>query len=262
MSQNPVEDQERKEAEKYDRRAEQILQNESRGELFVDSIHWTKITDATRPYGPYVASIRMLGDLQDKRVLELGCGTGWLTVILCKLGAMVDGVDISDEQVKIAGKRVTINNIENQADFHVMSANSLDFPDETFDCVYGLSLLHHVDIRKCIPEVKRVLKKGGRAVFSEPVINNEFVESIRKMLPIPIDDDEEFPAPPLTDKDVRYITGCFSISRVYYFRLFASLDRIIRNRSVIRAFELVDSIILRAWPFKRLARQTVMVLDK
>ncbi len=262
MSQNPVEDKERIEAEKYDRRAEQILQNESKGELFVDSIHWTKINNATRPYGSYVASIRMLGDLQDKRVLELGCGTGWLTVILCKLGAVVDGIDISDEQVKIAGKRITINNIDNQADFHVMSANSLEFPDETFDCVYGLSLLHHVDIMKCIPEVKRVLKKGGKAVFSEPVINNRFVESIRKMLPIPIDDDEEFPAPPLTDKDVGYITGCFNSSRVDYFRLFASLDRIIGNERVIRALESVDSLVLRTWPFKSLARQAVMVLDK
>ena len=262
MSQNRVSDQERKEADKYNRRADEILLTESQGELFVDSIHWTKIIDAAQPYGAYVASIRSLGNLHGKRVLELGCGTGWLSVILCKLGAMVDGIDISDEQIKIASKRVTVNNIENQADFHVMSANNLEFPDETFDCVYGLSLLHHVDIKKCIPEVKRVLKKGGRAVFSEPVINNQFVESIRKMLPIPIDDDEEFPAPPLTDRDVRFVTDSFNTSRVTYFRLFSSLDRIIENDGIIRTLESIDSLLLRAWPFKRMARQTVIELDK
>ena len=106
MSQERIEEKERREAEKYDRRAEQILQNESKGELHVDDIHWTKIRDAKWPYDPYAASIRALGDLRGKRVLELGCGTGWLTVILCKLGATVDGVDISDEQVKIAGECV------------------------------------------------------------------------------------------------------------------------------------------------------------
>jgi SAM-dependent methyltransferase len=261
MSENRLDEQERKEAEKYDRRAEQILQDESQGELFVDSSHWTKITNAVQPFGAYVASIKSLGDLEGKRVLELGCGTGWLTVILCKLGAVVDGIDISGELVKIAANRVRINNIQNQANFHVMSANRLAFPDETFDRVYGLSLLHHVDIKECMPEVRRVLKKGGKAVFTEPVINNQFVEAIRKMLPIPIDDDAVFPAPPLTDKDVHYITERFNASHVTYFRLFSSLDRIIRNEGVIRALESVDSLLLRAWPFRRLARQVVMELD-
>ena len=261
MSDSRLNERERQEAEKYDRRAEQILQDESHGELLVESMHWTKIANATPPYGAYVASLKALGDLKGKRILELGCGTGWLTVILCKLGAIVDGIDISGELVKIAGSRVRVNGIENQATFHVMSANRLEFPDETFDCVYGLSLLHHVDIKECMPEVRRVLKKGGKAVFTEPVINNQFVEGIRKMLPIPIDDDAEFPAPPLTDSDVRYIAGRFDSSHVTYFRLFSSLDRIIQSKKVIRTLEMLDSFLLRKWPFSRLARQVVMVLN-
>lgn len=260
--QDTIEAQERREAEKYDRRAEQILQNESGGELRVDSIHWTKIRDAKWPYGPYAASIRALGDLQGKRVLELGCGTGWLTVILCKLGATVDGIDISEEQIRIAAQRMSSNDIAEQAAFHAMSANDLDFPDNTFDCVYGLSLLHHVDIRECIPEVKRVLKPGGRAVFTEPVINNQLVESIRKLLPIPIDDDMEVPAPPLHDGDIRYITDNFDAQQVTYYRLLASLDRLVSNESVVRVLESIDAVLLRAWPFHRLARQAVVELVK
>lgn len=262
MNQNRSEDREKKEAEKYDRRAEQILQDESEGELFVESIHWMKIVHARRPYGPYIGSIRALGDLQGKRILELGCGTGWLSVIFCKLGASVDGIDISNDLVEIAEKRANINQIENQTAFQVMSAHRLTYPAETFDFVYGLSILHHVNILECIPEVKRVLKKGGKAVFSEPIINNQFIEVIRRKIPVKIDDDLESPAPPLCDRDIRYILARFQSGRVAYYRFLSSVDRIIQKKSVILVMQAIDSLLLQLWPFRALARQIVIELHK
>ncbi|SPD75014.1 hypothetical protein PITCH_A400049 [uncultured Desulfobacterium sp.] len=260
MEPNRAEIKEKYEADKYDRRAENILLDESKGELYVDDIHWKKISNARKPYGQYIGSIKSLGVLDGKRILELGCGTGWLSVIFCKLGATVVGIDISRELVKIAKKRSYINRVESQTDFEVMSVHKLLFPAESFDLVYGLSLLHHVDITKCIPEVKRVLKKGGMSVFSEPIIISHFVEAIRKKVPVPIDDDPSFPAPPLQHSDIKWIMSQFSEASVRYYRLFESLDRVSDNRNFIRIMQLIDQLCLPVWPINKLARQIVIQL--
>ena len=250
------------EAAKYDRRADEILHRESAGKLLVDAVHWRKIGEAKWPRGPYVESIRALGDLSGKRVLELGCGTGWLSVILCKLGAEVDGIDVSPRLVEIARERAKVNGIEGQVRFEVMSAHELSYPGETFDRVYGLSLLHHVNVDQCVAQVNRVLKPGGKAVFSEPVINSRFAEAVRKRIPVPIDDDEEFPAPPLSDRDIARVVNQFDRSRVVYDRFFSSLDRVIDKEWPIRVLRALDFLVLRAWPFRKLARQAVMELYK
>jgi len=262
MHPETLKDRESMEANKYDRRADQILQAKSVDELFVEPVHWQKIINARRPYGSYINSIKALGNLEGKRVLEIGCGTGWLSVVLCKMGAQVDGIDISQNQVAIAENRADVNHIANQARFRVMSAHKLDFPDDTFDVVYGLSVLHHVNILECIPEVNRVLKKGGKAVFSEPVINSRFVEAIRKKIPVPIDDDDEILAPPLNDANLRILIDSFSQSRISYFRFFSSLDRVVQNRPFVRALQGIDAMVLRFWPFRNLARQAVVSLIK
>ena len=53
--------------------------------------------------------------------------------------------------------------------------------DETFDIVYAANLLHHVDIARCLDEVRRVLKPGGCAAFWDPVAYNPAINVYRRM---------------------------------------------------------------------------------
>ncbi|MEK7766591.1 MAG: methyltransferase domain-containing protein, partial [bacterium] len=46
--------------------------------------------------------------------------------------------------------------------FHQMSAESLDFPDGTFDFIVSVTALHHADLPRALAEVRRVLRPGGR----------------------------------------------------------------------------------------------------
>ncbi len=97
-------------------------------------------------------------------VIELGCGTGYFSAWLAKLGARPVGIDNSPKQLETARRM--------QAEFgidfplHLGNAEELPFPDASFDLAiseYGASIW--CDPYKWIPEAARVLRPGGRLVF-------------------------------------------------------------------------------------------------
>ena len=55
---------------------------------------------------------------------------------------------------------------------HRGNAEHLPYADASFDAVYGSSVLHHLDLDRALAEVLRVLRPGGRCVFTEPNILN------------------------------------------------------------------------------------------
>lgn len=95
-------------------------------------------------------------------ILELGCGTGVHTERFTKEGMIVHAIDISPDFINQAKTRVP------QASFVATPAETLPYPNNTFDAVIGISTLHHVDLQPTITEAYRVLKKGGKFVFTEP----------------------------------------------------------------------------------------------
>ena len=101
------------------------------------------------------------------RALELGCGTGEFTRRVASAGSFLIALDLSAELLaKARSKGGTA------AQFVRGNAENLPFPDGTFDVVYGCSTLHHLDVEAALREVRRVLRPGGRLVFSEPNLLN------------------------------------------------------------------------------------------
>lgn len=108
-----------------------------------------------------------MGDVTNgKKVLELGCGTGVFTAEFSKKGVNLVSFDISYELLKSAKDKAKTNMLL------VGDAEYLPFKNEIFDCVIGVSVLHHLDINKVLEEIKAVLKKGGKVIFSEPNMAN------------------------------------------------------------------------------------------
>ena len=101
-------------------------------------------------------------------VLEVGCGTGILTVDLVPTGAKIIAVDISPELVEASRVRIKADNVE----FRVANAFDLDFESDAFDHIVGSSVLHHLEVEGALSEFRRVLKPGGTLRLSEPNMVN------------------------------------------------------------------------------------------
>jgi len=112
--------------------------------------------------------IRLLDAQPDHRILDVGCGTGY---ILSQLpGAQRFGLDLSAFMVKRAQERLGKNAAITHGD-----AEKLPFPDASFDRVIASSLLSHVlHPEQVVRELKRVVKPDGRVVIS--VCNEDQIE--------------------------------------------------------------------------------------
>ncbi len=106
------------------------------------------------------STLELLGNVKNKKILDIGCGTGIYAKLLSKKGAMVKGFDISPEMIKIARS----NNRD--LDLRIGSINNIPFK-EKFDIVLASLIIHYLDDwTKALNEVKKVLKKDGYFIFS------------------------------------------------------------------------------------------------
>jgi len=103
----------------------------------------------------------ILGDLNGKNVLDVGAGTGRLSVKMSRLGAKVTALDLSEEMLKI------LKNKDRKIEIVQGDAESLPFEDGAFDIVTAVFLIVHLkDPKVFFDEAYRVLKDGGRLIFS------------------------------------------------------------------------------------------------
>jgi ubiquinone/menaquinone biosynthesis C-methylase UbiE len=151
----------------------------------------------------------LLGDVKGKNVLDLGCGNGENTILLVNRGAKVSGLDISDSLINLARRRMQINEVVEGFEFFTGSAHELPFPDRSFDVVFGMAILHHLDLEQTSREVWRVLRPGGCAIFMEPVRNSKLLGLIRKLIPYRAPDVSPFERP-LTDLELEQFAARFS----------------------------------------------------
>ena len=136
----------------------------------VDEAVTTDILTSTlrRPWNAYWTLYDRLiaADLAGKRVLVPGCGFGEDAIRLGLMGALVSGSDLSPGSIEIARERAARLDLRDIA-FDVMTAEAMTYPDDQFDAVVFVDILHHVDIPAAIREVRRVLKPGGLIIGDE-----------------------------------------------------------------------------------------------
>jgi SAM-dependent methyltransferase len=113
--------------------------------------------------------IRMMAPLLSKadRCLEIGSGLGLWTEAIAAHVKEVIGIDVSPALVRLCAGRGLPN-----VRLLVMDAHRLEFPDESFDAAFCVSVLHHLDVEAALGEVSRVLKPGGIFLASEPNLLN------------------------------------------------------------------------------------------
>ncbi len=226
------------------------------------------------------AAIEIFGNLRGKRILDLGCGAGETSVYFAMKGGDVFAVDISEEMLK------RVNRLSDKYKVKLktfkMEAENLIFENEYFDFIFGNGVLHHLDIKLSMMEISRVLKKGGIAIFIEPLGYNPIINIYRRIAKEVRTKTET----PFKYKHITYMKDYFSKIKcenywllsllifVYMYiieRVDPSVDRywkrIIREnekyKNIFKFFFRLDEIILKIFPFLgRFCWNILIVLQK
>lgn len=104
---------------------------------------------------------QLKGDVKSLKVLDYGCGNGWLSIDLVRAGAAeVCGIDISKELIEIARNLAETKGLSEKIHFEKMPGENITFPDNSFDLILGSAILHHTEIERAITNIFRVLKLG------------------------------------------------------------------------------------------------------
>jgi len=101
-----------------------------------------------------------------QKILDIGAGTGFLSLILAEMGYDVVGVDISEEMLERAKKKAADQGLKPKVEFKLDDAEALSFRSESFDAVVNRAVLWTLpNPKKALSEWKRVLKPGGKLCF-------------------------------------------------------------------------------------------------
>lgn len=100
--------------------------------------------------------LSLLSDLKNKKVLDVGAGTGRISLELFSLGAQVTALDVSDKILEVLKRK------NKKIATVVGEAEDLPFENDSFDLVVAAFLIVHLkDPARFFDEVYRVLKSGG-----------------------------------------------------------------------------------------------------
>lgn len=207
------------------------------------------------------ATLKLWGldrDLSGKRILDCGCGAGFLSVLLAKLGAEVSCFDLAPKNIDIVAKKACLNGVSDKVKAEVAAFEDLRYDDEWFDLIVGKNILHHIaDIEESGRQIRRLLKKGGKAIFYELSAKNPILMFFRKyvigrsrLIPKLGTPDEH----PLTKDELETLSAIFEHRcKISYpkFRFFGKLDRQVfqqRYRTISWILEGMDKMIYTLLP--------------
>jgi 2-polyprenyl-3-methyl-5-hydroxy-6-metoxy-1,4-benzoquinol methylase len=198
-------------------------------------------------------ALSRLGDVRGRRLLEVGIGSGALSVHLALRGAQVTGIDVAEENVVVARRRARVNDVAERTDFRVVPVEQLADPDATYDGVIGNQVLHHFELPIAMANIQRMLRPGGRALFCEPVLLvpqsiRRFRDSapVKRVFPKKVDTPTERSISP---DDVAIIRRVFPEARLRPFQIFARIQNFVElDDAWFGRIEGLDRRILRTFP--------------
>jgi 2-polyprenyl-3-methyl-5-hydroxy-6-metoxy-1,4-benzoquinol methylase len=127
----------------------------------------------------FAKGIRVLGDLRDRRVLDVGCGRGRWSRLLRDNGAHVVGIDVSEDAIRLNQANIP------GARFIKQDVLDMDFAAGSFDVAVSVTVLQHVPYDKqslAMGRLRHVVRSGGHLLLLENIKdrgNHMFAQSIQ-----------------------------------------------------------------------------------
>ena len=116
-------------------------------------------------YYEYIPTIAEFEYHCGEQVLEIGCGVGTDIVQYAKHGAIVSGIDLTENAIKTTKRNFELKGLKYKT-LQAADVEHLPFKDNSFDLIYSFGVLHHTTRTDlAIKEIHRVLKPEGKAII-------------------------------------------------------------------------------------------------
>jgi len=185
----------------------------------------------------------------NKNVLDFGCGNGVYTEKVLDFNPLkITAIDISEKAIEIAKSKKY-----NKIDYMIENCENTKLNSNCFDIIYGVGILHHLNLNRAVKEVERLLNKNGMLIFIEPLGTNPLINLYRKLTPNSRSKDEH----PLTFGDIKYFKSLFGKVEINYYGfftlLFLPLYRSPKDSKIFSFLSKTDRILFKIPFFKFLA---------
>jgi ubiquinone/menaquinone biosynthesis C-methylase UbiE len=189
---------------------------------------------------------------KDKICLDLACGGGSNSFKMQKANSKITiGLDISDLSIKKCEKKAKLHKISNIY-FIQSDAENTRLPNNSIDIILCSGMLHHINLNKGFPEMKRILRPGGKILAIEALDYNPLIKLYRKLTPNMRTEWEKSHI--LSMSDVTLAKKYFLLDRINFWHVFSYLGFI--SMKLLPFLNLVDKILtkipyiqLMAWIF-------------
>ena len=196
------------------------------------------------------------------KCLELGSRTwyGWMH-LNNYFPDSLHCINLSDREL-MGGVKLNAE-LPYEIDFSIMDAHNLEFESNSFDLVFGRGILHHLELKSALHEVKRVLKNDGIIIFHEPLDINPLYKLYRLLTPKQRTKDEKA----FGLKELQAVKSHFSVE-IYYYNIVSiplgCLAYIIfkNHKNFISRFAAkIDSLLCKT-PFLQLLSSKCLIVSK
>ncbi len=210
-----------------------------------------------------------LGDINDRTILDVGCGLGEASVYFALEGASVTATDISEGMLRATQELARLNGVS--VTTHRSAAEDLHLSrSQKFDVIYAGNLFHHVDIESTLDRIIPHLSDHGVVVSWDPVAYNPLINIYRWIAQDARTHDEH----PLNLSDIKKFKRRFQTVETRWFWLTTLLlfvwmfvvqrqnpnkvrfwKKVVEEGNrwawIYTPLERFDSILLRLFPFLR-----------
>lgn len=205
-------------------------------------------------------------NVKGKVFLDYACGNGFRAIEAAQLGAtLAIGMDISDVSVGNARRGAEEAKVADRCQFLQADCENTGLPENSVDVILCSGMLHHLDLSYAFPELRRILKPGGKILCVEALNYNPVITLYRLATPSMRTDWEKKHI--LSLKDLRFAKRFFNVREVRYWHIFSIMGAFFPADGILRKVygalaDGLDSIVTRLPLAQLMAWQFTFVLEK
>jgi SAM-dependent methyltransferase len=198
-----------------------------------------------------------------KIFLDYACGEGTYAIRAATYGAAMSiGLDISDVSIRNARRAAAKARVDDICSFVQGDCEATELPDASVDVILCSGMLHHLDLNRAYPELRRIMRPGGRILAVEAFGHNPIIQLYRNLTPHLRTEWEKRHI--LRWRDIKRSKRWFSLGEVRHWHLFGLLAVPFRGtplfQPILTGLYLVDSVALAIPGIRLMAWQVTFEL--